>query len=321
MPELPEVEGLRRRLSPLILGKTIDRLEVRDAKLWHAADGLSPDAAAGRSVLSVERHAKVLSFRLDGGLSLLLHLKIAGQVAADTPDGERLVGGHPYPLPGVALPDASTRFIVHVTAGPTLYLNDQRRFAWLRLLPDDAARAFIAAQRYGPDPLDPAFTPAVLAQRLAARKGRPVKAALLDQTCIAGLGNIYADEALHRARIHPMTRAGDLAASDVAALHAAIRTVLEIAVPVGGAIVKGSRAVDDADTNRDFLRAHGRAGALCPNCVPDAVRSTAGDDRPGPRIIRAFLAGRGTYFCAVCQPAPAGFVLPPPAADNGAAQP
>ena len=304
MPELPEVEATRRRLRSGLVGHQIRSLEIRDRKLWHPTPGLSEQAAAGREVLDVDRRAKLLLFSLEGSLALVLHLKIAGQVCFQQADGTRFVGGHPYPLPSADLPDSSTRFVLHVVGGDTVFVNDQRRFSWLRLMPASEVDAFVAAHKYGPDPLDPRFTPDVLAQRLRSRRGRPIKAAILDQTCIAGLGNIYADEALHRARLHPVARAADLSARDVARLHRAIGEVLAVAVPVGGALVKVGRAVDDPDTGRAFLRAHGRAGQPCPNCAP------------GPRIVRAFLAGRGTYFCPNCQPAPPGFVMP---ADAGTA--
>jgi formamidopyrimidine-DNA glycosylase len=300
MPELPEVEGARRRLAPLLVGRRMERLVVHDPKLWHAAEGLAAEAVAGRAVQDIERRAKILAFRLDGGLSLVLHLKIAGQLAFHHATGERFVCGHPHPLPDAALPSSATRFSLRLAGGDVLHVNDQRRFAWLRLMPDKLADAFVAEHRFGPDPLDEGFTPQVLAERLRARKGRPIKAALLDQTCIAGLGNIYADESLHGARLHPMVRAGDATPEQAEALHAAIRGVLERAVSVGGAyVVNGRSAVPEDQRERDFLRVHGRAGQPCPDCGP-----------AGPQIVRAFLAGRGTYFCPTCQPAPPGFVLP-----------
>ena len=267
---------------------------VHDPKLWHTGDGLDEGVVTGRRVQGVRRHAKILDFALDGGLRLLLHLKIAGQLAYVYARGERFIGGHPYPLPTASLPDSSTRFSVLFDTGDVLHLNDQRRFAWLRLLTADDAGAFIAGQTYGPDPLDPTFTPDVLAERLRARKGRPIKAALLDQTCIAGLGNIYADESLHAARMHPMTLAGSLTPKQVAVLHRAIRDVLEIAIPVGGAYVVNGRAATPSDQlERDFLRAHGRAGEPCPDC-----------QKPKAVIVREFLAGRGTYYCPTCQRRP-----------------
>ncbi len=341
MPELPEVEGFRRRLAPLIVGRRLTRLEVRDPKLWHPATGLSEADVAGRGLQDLQRRAKLLIFSLEGELALVAHLKIAGQLVYAWPDGRRLVGGHPYPLPDAELPQAATRFVLAFQEGGggateryapgagsgTLFINDQRRFAWLRLLPAPALAAFVAAQRYGPDPLDPSFTPEVLGARLQARRGRPVKAALLDQTCVAGLGNIYADEALHGARLHPMLRARDLSPEEVVRLYHSIRRVLEVAVPVGGALVKVGRAVageghGPSAEGRDFLRAHGRAGQLCPTCavgnspIQVAGQVAVGEGRapaaPGgaPRIVRLFLAGRGTYFCPVCQPAPPGFAPP-----------
>jgi formamidopyrimidine-DNA glycosylase len=290
MPELPEVEGTRRRLVPLVVGQRIAELEVRDAKLWHASAGLSAASVDGCAIVALERAAKQFIFSLEGALALVLHLKIAGQIAYVQADGYRFIGGHPYPLSSANLPDASTRFVLRLANGDALYVNDQRRFCWLRLMPASEVAPFLADHKYGPDPLAPGFTPEVLAARLRARKGRPIKAALLDQTCIAGLGNIYADESLHCARLHPMTKAGDLTREEVARLHEAIGDVLALAVPVGGAIVKNGRAVDDADSGRDFLRAHGRAGERCPDC-----KGT---------VVREFLAGRGTYYCPTCQPAP-----------------
>jgi formamidopyrimidine-DNA glycosylase len=294
MPELPEVEGARRRLEPLVVGHRLERLDVRDQKLWHAGEGLDPSAAEGRAFIALQRHAKIIDFSLQGALRLLLHLKIAGQIAYVHANGERFLGGHPHPLITAELPDTSTRFSLHLDSGDVLHVNDQRRFSWLRLLPGDEADAFIASHKYGPDPLSPEFTPEVLAARLKARKGRPIKAALLDQTCISGLGNIYTDESLHAARIHPMTRAGDVSMEQVRALHGAIKAVIELAVPVGGAyVVNGRAATPEDQQERDFLRAHGRAGETCPDCGP-----------PPATIVREFLAGRGTYYCPVCQPVP-----------------
>ena len=292
MPELPEVEGARSRLAPLLVGRRIERFEVRDPKLWHVAEGLDADDLAGQRVLGIERHAKVLEFVAERELRLLVHLKIAGQFAYQLADGSRFIGGHPHPLPTAELPDGSTRFSLYIKGGDVLHINDQRRFAWARLLRPAEAAAYIAGQKYGPDPLQPDFTPHVLGERLRARKGRPIKAALLDQTCLAGLGNIYADETLHAARLHPMTRTGDLTPKQVASLHTAIRAVLELAVPVGGAyVVNGRAATPEDQQERDFLRAHGRAGQPCPDCK-----------KPKTVIVRELLAGRGTYYCPACQP-------------------
>lgn len=298
-------------------------LDVLDPKLWLPAEGLEAASVRGRVVEALERRAKLLVFTLENDLALVLHLKVAGQLVYEPPDGARVIGGHPYPLPDVALPESSTRFVLEFDDGGRLFVNDQRRFAWLRLVTHAGKDELIAAQQYGPDPLEPTFTPEVLAERLRARKGRPIKAALLDQTCVSGLGNIYADEVLHAARLHPMVRTGDLGEAKIRRLHRAIMDVLAIAVPVGGAIVANGRAVPDSESGRDFLRVHGRAGQPCPDCPTrtpaDGASTAMAADGPARDaatgsgngyVIRAFLAGRGTYFCPTCQPAPPGFVLP-----------
>ncbi len=303
------MEGIRRRLGPVLMGRRIDHLEVRDPKLWQPEPGLSAADVAGKRIRALDRYAKLLIVGLDAGLALALHLKIAGQVVYQSASGERLVGGHPYPSPGVTLPESSTRFVLALDDGAHVFVNDQRRFSWLRLMPAERVAAFIAAHRFGPDPLDPAFTADVLAERLRARRGRPIKAALMDQTCVAGLGNIYADEALHAARLHPLVRAGDLTPEQVRRLHGAIREVLDVAVPVGGAVVKINRAVPEP--GRDFLRVHGRAGEPCPDCA------ATGNGETAPRIVRAVLMGRGTYYCPVCQPAPRGAAVADTASRRG----
>jgi formamidopyrimidine-DNA glycosylase len=300
MPELPEVEGLRRRLVPLVTGERIRSLDVRDQKLWRPAGELHWDDVAGATVEGLDRRAKLLIWRLDRPLSLVLHLKIAGQVVFQSASGERIIGGHPYPLPEAVLPDGSTRFTLLLDDGAIIFINDQRRFCWLRLLSAEDVGPFVAGQKFGPDPTAPDFTPHVLAGRLSLRKGRPIKAALLDQTCLAGVGNIYADEALHGARLHPMNRAGDLTPRQIERLHASLVAVLNRAISVGGALVKGSRAIDDVDSGRNFLRAHGRAGDECPDCA----ETWSGPLAARPRIVREELAGRGTYFCPTCQPPP-----------------
>ena len=259
-------------------------------------------------MLALDRRAKLLLFRLDGGPhASCLHLKIAGQLVFATPDGRRAwSAATPTPCRTSTCrrrPPASCS-----TSGPpgTLYVNDQRRFAWLRLLPWTRTwRRFLAEQRYGPDPLDPAFTPEVLAARLAARRGRPLKAALLDQTCIAGLGNIYADESLHGAGLHPMRRAGDLDPAEVrSACTAPSGASWKSPSPSAGALVDGSgrRPMRRAGTpGATSCAPTAGPGELCPDCAGGRARWRRTARRRA--IVRQFLAGRGTYFCPVCQPA------------------
>lgn len=303
MPELPEVEGFRRRMAPVVLGRRLTSLAVFDQKRWHPAEGTRADTAISGAVDSVDRAGKMLLFRLSNGFALAMHLKIAGQLVLEVPDQTRLVGGHPYPRPGIELPDPSTRFLLEFDGDVRLWFNDQRRFGWLRLLPSPEVDAFVAGHKYGPDPIAPGFSVEIFRDRLAARSGRTVKAALLDQTCVAGVGNIYADESLYRARIHPSRLTGSLDRSEITALHRELVHILEVAVPVGGALMRGNRKVpveDEADAGRDFLEAHGCAGERCPRCV---ARGDAGQDN-APQIIRIVVAGRGTYVCPGCQANP-----------------
>jgi formamidopyrimidine-DNA glycosylase len=247
----------------------------------------------------------MLLFRTSNGLALAMHLKIAGQLVLEVADHPRLVGGHPYPRPDADFPDSSTRFLLSFSGDLRLWFNDQRRFGWLRLMPAADLDDFVAGHAYGPDPIADGFTVDVFRRRLDARAGRPVKVALLDQTCIAGVGNIYADESLYRARIHPRRLAGSLNPAEVHALHRELVHILQVAVPVGGALMRGNRkveVVDDVDAGRDFLEAHGCAGAPCARCV---ARGDA-DREHAPLITRTVVGGRGTYLCAICQPEPSG---------------
>lgn len=303
MPELPEVEGFRRRVEPLLVGVTIACLQVLDEKRWHPAAGLDAASASGATVTAISRVGKMLIVSLDRPITLALHLKIAGQLVHVRNDGTRILGGHPYPLAGATLPDCASRVRIAFTNGDTLFVNDQRRFCWVRLMPESDVEGFVEGHGFGPDPIDPTFSAEVLGARIALRRGRPIKVALLDQTCVAGIGNIYADESLYRARIHPRRLAGTLDANEIGRLHEAIAGILAIAVPVGGALMMGNRraaVTDPADAGRDFLQAHGCPGDPCAQCREDG--RTAGG--AVPLIIREVVGGRGTYFCPECQHLP-----------------
>jgi formamidopyrimidine-DNA glycosylase len=315
VPELPEIESLRRRLTDHLAGRQLQGLEVLDAKEWRPRDGLSVGDGVGRTVQRSERRAKLLLLVL-GDVTLLAHLKVSGQHVQEAADSIRLAGGYPYDLDGVALPAPVTRFVLRFAGGDTLYLNDRRRFAWLRLLGTADVPGFFAARRYGPDPLDPEFSPELLAARLAGRRGRSIKGALLEQTCLAGLGSIYADEALHRAGLHPAVRTGALTESQTAALYRGILDAVSDAIAVGGAVVIDGRALTDRPGESggvDLLRVHGRAGLPCPTCLtaglPAPGHPPPGALEPGtrfraPSIEKTMVSGRTSYFCPVCQGAP-----------------
>jgi formamidopyrimidine-DNA glycosylase len=210
-------------------------------------------------------------------------LSLAGQVVLQGAAGETLAeGGHPVPRWGAELPHKSTHLVLHLEDGARLFLTDIRHFARVWVLPSVEAEARLAAMGLGPEPLEDDFTPQVLAAALRGRRA-PLKPVLLDQTRVAGLGNIYADEALWRACLAPTRPAGSLSPQEMERLHESIRSVLRHAVTEGVAQVLDGRAAPGTE----FPAAHGRAGQPCPRC--------------GATVVKTRLGGRGTYTCPECQ--------------------
>lgn len=286
MPELPEVETIRRVLEGKLTGRHILAAEVRPPGPGRTRLGRSLDTAAcglerhlrGRRFTGVRRRAKYLLLDLDRG-RLLVHLGMTGQLFAARP-GERPAHGFP------TLPDQHTHLILDLSGGSRLYYRDIRKFGHLRWC-EDRSGEVRALGVLGPEPLEGTFTPAVLAGGLKGRTAS-IKALLLDQKLVAGLGNIYVDEALFRAGIAPQTRGGRLTPARVARLHAAIRRVLTEAIRHRGTTL--SDYFDPESRRGGFqerLRAYGRAGEPCPVC--------------GAPIARAVVAQRGTHWCRKCQ--------------------
>jgi formamidopyrimidine-DNA glycosylase len=282
MPELPEVETLRRGLERSLVGRRFEWVELRLPRIVNAG---SLEALVGAEVLAVRRRAKLLLVETSQA-ALLVHLGLAGQIVLREADGRTTAsGGHPVPRFDAALPHKSTHVILGVSGGGTLFLTDIRQFGRISVLPVEAARAAIAERALGPEPLGASFTALALARALAGRT-RPLKPTLLDQRLIAGIGNIYADEALWRARLSPLTPAGQLSSAEVVRLHRSIRGVLRHAVNEGVAQVLDGRALPGTR----FPSVHGREGQPCPRC--------------GRTIVKSRVGGRGTYTCPRCQPSP-----------------
>jgi formamidopyrimidine-DNA glycosylase len=279
MPELPEVETIRRHLAKALPGREVAGVELRLPKLLRTEPGRALDDLVGRRVAGVGRRAKLLLFDFDGDLSLVAHLKLTGQIIHQSASGERRCGGHPVPAFDAPMPHKSTHFTMTFDDGGRLFLTDIRQFGHLRLVDAAAVPALLAAEGYGPDALDPDLTPAALAERLRARPNARLKPVLLDQTVIAGLGNIYVDEALYSARLHPLRTPGSLSAAEVEALLAGIRDALDHGLRQGGFTILNGRArpLDG------YPRVHGLAGAPCPRCGTPVMKTTVG--------------GRGTYLC------------------------
>lgn len=282
MPELPEVETLRRGLAGLLPGRVVRHAELGLPKLLAVAppDGLA--VLVGRPVEGIERHGKLLGLRC-GPWTLLVHLRLTGQLVF-VDGGTRFAGGHPVPPFDAPVPGRMTHLALAFDRG-ALYLNDQRQFARVWLLPAAEAAAFVGAQALGPSPLDATLTPQRLAERLARHARLPLKGALLDQRTLAGLGNIYADESLFLAGLHPARLAGALGPAEGERLLGAMRRALAVALEHGGAMVINGRAVPAP--GKDFLLVHGRAGQPCRAC--------------GTLVLKERIAGRGTYFCPRCQ--------------------
>ena len=292
MPELPEVESLVRDLGPGVVGRTIRSVEVHKPKLFNPTPGLSVEDLFGRRIERIWRRGKLTVWELSQGLALVVHLKLAGQIVHVSADGKEIAhGGHPVPMWGSPLPHKSTHVVFCLDDGSILYLTDIRQFARLHLMPADDVGAFLKHQKIGVEPLTRRFTAQALGEKLK-RRSIPLKTTIMDQSVVGGIGNIYADESLWRAKLHPRRGASSLSPAEVTRLHRAIRAVLDYAVREGAAFVPHGKAISD----RDFPYCHGRAGSPCPRC-----RTI---------IQKEWVGGRGTHFCPKCQKAPASVTLP-----------
>lgn len=302
MPELPEVETMRRNIEAALLGHTIASFSLTLPKLLRGSPIPTLEPIVGRTIVAVRRRAKVLMVDLDDELTLAVHCKLAGQIAIYGGDGRRWVAGHPVPKPDDAYPHKSTHLTINFTDGSILYYSDIRQFGWVRLGDREAIAGHVAEMKFGPEGVyDDGLTEEVLFNGLQRRR-IPIKTALLDQSLLAGLGNIYVDEALHKAKIHPSLPANQLERERIPGLLEAIDWALREGVRQGGAKIINGRAypVDQ------FPEVHGRAGEPCFVC--------------GDIIIKVRVGARGTYLCPTCQPLPPGVKAPPASGSRDSAE-
>src|SRR3954454_23138967 len=300
MPELPEVETIVRQLAPVVEGRRIERVEIDDPR-WSRplAPAELQDALRGRRIERLDRRGKYLLWHLEGDIHLAQHLRMTGSVLAD-----------PEPEPAHAR--------VRMELGPRgkggrgdegvrLVICDPRRFGTGELLlGSEALESFLAA-RLGLEPFDEGFTTEHLRAALRGRRA-PIKAMLLDQRRIAGVGNIYADEALFRARIHPLRPAGALTREQAERLREGIVSSLQAGIDARGASIDDFRHIDGVRGSfQDRFLVHLRAGEPCPRC--------------GTTIRKIVAAGRGTYVCESCQPRPRRRALRRPGAPPGGRPP
>jgi formamidopyrimidine-DNA glycosylase len=273
VPELPEVETIRSGLEPVLAGRRLERVTILDPRLTRP-DPPEMVAAAleGERVASVRRRGKYLVFTFESGRHLLVHL--------------RMTGSFRYDAGGARPDDPYRRAVVRLDDGSDVAYRDVRRFGtWLLLEPgelDDYLN-----ERIGEEPLESGFTTRKLAQALQGRRA-PVKAALLDQRAVAGLGNIYADEALWYARVHPRRPAGEIAPEEVEALRRGIRRALRTGIARQGATLRDYRDPNGATGKmQEAFRVYGRAEEPCRRC--------------GTPIAKTRVVGRSTWFCPACQ--------------------
>lgn len=287
MPELPEVETVRRGLELLIIGKRVQATTYDTPKSFPNSAADVAQFLHGATIVGIRRRAKVLLIDLSSEYTLVIHLKMTGQLVFR---GEQVFGaGHPNDSLVGELPDRSTRLTIRFDDGSQLFFNDQRKFGWVKLYPTPEVPHIDFMKRVGPEPLEDALTAAMFVERIRRRNGTTIKAALLDQTVIAGIGNIYADEALWGARIHPATRVRDVADDQLVTLLSEIRYVLTLSIEKGGSTDKNYvNAEGKRGSYIDFARVFRREGLPCPR-HPDVI------------VEKSRVAGRGTHTCPVCQ--------------------
>jgi formamidopyrimidine-DNA glycosylase len=273
MPELPEVETVRRRLAPVLEGRRFETVQIDDPRLTRPLDREEvARELAGETVVEVDRRGKYLIVRFESGRALLIHLRMTGSLLH---------------APGGRLPDDPyRRAVVRLDDGSDVAYRDVRRFGtWLLLEPEEV-EAYLDS-KVGREPLGEAYKAKHLAERLQRRRA-PVKAAILDQRTVAGVGNIYADEALWRARIHPLTPAAALTPEETRALHRGIRKALEHGIARQGSTLRDYRLPDGASgAMQHEFKVYGRDGEPCERC--------------GTPIEKIRVAGRGTWYCPSCQ--------------------
>jgi formamidopyrimidine-DNA glycosylase len=272
MPELPEVETIKAELAPYIIGRRITAITVN----WNRmVSGSSVEEfrsrLIGRELTGIDRRGKYLLFHLDREGILIMHLRMSGSLLLKPVSSE---------------PDRYVRAIIDLEGDISIHFRDPRKFGVMRVVPDLKS----LEKKLGPEPLDNRFTPDTMARLLEKRKA-PIKALLLDQNVIAGIGNMYADEALFSAGIHPLRPGGSLTTKEIKRLHQSIREVLSAAIDHKGASVNTyyRPSGEEGIAHFKFRVAHLLGGKLCPVCsIP---------------LERSVVRNRGSYFCPGCQPA------------------
>lgn len=277
MPELPEVETIRRGLKDFIINKKITKIDILCKKSFQGTPTF------GR-IIEIRRFGKALIIDLDNGSSFMIHLRMTGQLIYD--GEERYAAGHPSDNFTSQLPNKQTRVVIELDHG-TLFFNDQRKFGFIKVLATNEVKNDTFIKKLAKEPWN--ITAKELYTKLQKHKKSPIKASILDQTIICGLGNIYADETLFAIGVHPESRSGALSLKNTTDLIHSAAKVMECSIDSGGSTMKTYVKADGTrgDYLENFAQVFRREGKPCTKC--------------GTKIIKIRVAGRGTYICPNCQ--------------------
>ena len=286
MPELPEVETVKNGLNRLLINKKIVSVKFDWPKGFPNSDADVNKFLVGSRIIKTRRRGKSLIIILSSMYCLVIHLKMTGQLVFR--GDEQFGAGHPNDSLIGPLPDKSTRVIFEFDDNSRLFFNDQRKFGWIRLMPEVEVDNLDFMKRLGPEPLNPDFKANEFRGRVRRRKNSSIKATILDQSVLAGVGNIYADESLWMAKIHPSSLSGTLSDAKLNLLFSSIKDVLKKSIELGGST---DRNYVDAEGKKgsylEFANVFRREGKMCSRC--------------GSEILKIRVATRGTHYCPKCQ--------------------
>lgn len=287
MPELPEVEIIKRGLEQKVIGRTIAKIDVRAKKLFQG----DPASVIGSKIISLERKAKMIVVNLDNDYSLLIHLKMTGQLVFDEKDCDlktRVAGGHPSKDLRACLPNQFTHVIFKFKDGSILYFNDLRKFGYIKLYKTKEIPKLKVLIELGPDPFKKELSAEYLMSKIVRRPKIKIKQLIMDQTMIAGIGNIYADESLFCARISPLRLAKNVKRTELIKWINCARKVLELSIKHGGSSENTYVDIEGKKGQmQNFFKVYRQTGLPCPVC--------------GGKITRTVVGGRGTHYCPACQ--------------------
>ncbi len=300
MPELPEVETIRRGLSKRIIGRKISDIKINYLKSFIG----KKEEVVGQEITEIDRRAKVLAIKLDNNLSLLFHLKMTGQLIYRSEDrgrrseevktsnfksqtSDQFAGGHPDHEWHAKMPDKTTAVIFTFDNGSVLFFNDMRKFGWCKVLTSDVLEKI--KSEYGPEPFDLKFNAEYLMLKASKIPNRNIKQFLTDQAIVAGIGNIYVDELLFDSQISPLRKVKDIQLSEWKKIIESTRSILELGIEQGGTTDSDYVNADgDKGGMQDYLKVYHQTGKSCPaGC--------------GGKVERISIGGRGTHYCPKCQ--------------------